>query len=191
MMVSFRRFSQLGRYGLMLFAVLAIGAAAAAQGTPPPGLGPDTVIVPGQSIGPWSLDMSFTQLLWTIGIRSVSIRSVPDPQFRNELAMSSWPNPPVVAIHGSIDETLYGLGIAGSRYMTRERIGAGATEAKVTGAYGPASQVVQPPSRPKFLIYNDRGLAFQIAFDPVSGEYRAVERVYVFRPGRAGAIWRI
>ncbi len=190
-MVSYRHFSQLARYGLMLLAVLAFGATATAQGAPPAGLGPDTVIVPGQSIGPWSLDMSFTELLWALGVRSVSVRSVPGPQFRNELEMSSWPDPPVVAIHGSIDETLYGLGIAGSRYMTRERIGAGATEAKVIGAYGPASWVVQPPSRPKFLIYNDRGLAFQIAFNPVSGEYGAVERVYVFRPGRGGAIWRI
>ncbi len=190
-MGSLPRFGGLGR-GLMLLAVLAVGAAAAmAQGAPPAGLGPDTVIVPGQSIGPWSLDMSFTELLWALGVRSVSLTSVPGPQFRNELGMSSWPNPPVVAIHGSIDETLYGLGIAGARYMTSERIGAGATEAKVTGAYGPAPQVVQPPSRPKFLIYNDRGLAFQIAFDPVSGGYGAVERVYVFRPGRAGAIWRI
>ncbi len=191
MMRSLLRIGGLGRYGLILLVVPAIAAAAMAQGASPAGLGPDTVIVPGQSIGRWSLDMSFTQLLWALGVRSVSVRSVPDPQFRNELEMSSWPDPSVVAIHGSIDETLYGLGIAGSRYMTRERIGAGATEAKVTGAYGPASQVVQPPSRPKFLIYNDRGLAFQIAFDPVSGDYGAVERVYVFRPGRAGAIWRI
>ncbi len=181
----------LGRYGLVLLAVLAIGAAAMAQGAPPAGLGPDTVIVPGRSIGPWSLDTSFANLLWSLGVRDIRLTSIPGSQFRNDLEQSSWPDPPVVAIHGPMDDMVYALGIAASRYMTREGVGVGASEEKVVAAYGPASSVVQAPARPKYLIYNNRGLAFQVAVDPVSGKYSTVDRVFVFRPGRAGAIWRL
>ncbi len=180
------------RVGLVALLLLAVAGAAWAQGTPvTPGPTPpaEKAIVPGQAIGRWSLDMTFADLLWNLGVRTVLL-SPPGPQYRTELEYTAWSNPPVVAIHGPADNTLYALGIADSGYMTRERVGVGAPEDLVTGTYGVAPAVVQLPARPRMLVYNDRGLAFQIAFNPSSGGYGAVERIFVFRPGQAGAIWR-
>lgn len=184
------------RYGLVALVVLALAAAATAQpeqerdATPSIWASARTVIVPGQAIGPWSLDMTFTDLIWTLGVRTVLL-SPPGPQYRTELEYTAWSNPPVVAIHGYADNRLYALGIADSGYVTREGVGVGASEAQVTTAYGRAPSVVLLPARPKMLLYNEKGVAFQVAFNSASGTYGAVERIFVFWPGQAGAIWRV
>jgi len=177
-------------HGLMLLIVLAVAASAGAQGASTrPAPSPATVIVPGQAIGPWTLDMSHTDLLWSLGTRRPFLSGL-GPQFRNDLVVSVWASPNVVAFHDAGDDIVHALGIAEPEYATRERIGVGATEDQVIGAYGLASSVLQLPARPKFLIYDARGLAFQMRFNTVSGTYGPVERVFVFRPGRARVIWR-
>ncbi len=178
--------------GLAALLVLAVVGGAWAQGTPvtPASPQPDaTAIVPGQAIGKWSLDMTFADLIWNLGVRTVLL-TPPGPQYRTELEYTAWSDPPVVAIHGFADNTVYALGIADAAYTTREHVGVGVREDVVRGTYGPSPGVVQPPARPRMLVYNDRGLAFQIAFNPASGGYGPVERVFVFRPGQGGAIWR-
>ncbi len=179
-------------YGRIWLLALAVAISAGVQSLPGPAAGvtPATVIVPGLSIGPWTLDMTFANLIWTLGTRTVDLNG-PGPQFRTNsgIAMSAWAAPSLVAFHGVADNAVYALGTGDAGYATREGIGVGAAEARVTGAYGREATVIQGPGS-KFVIYDTKGVAFQMAFNTVSGAYGGVERVYVFRPGRAGAIWR-
>lgn len=181
--------------GLLLLLVLAVSMSAGAQAPSPMGStsgapSPSTTIVPGYAIGPWTLDTSWTDLVWMLQARAVRLSS-PGPQFRPEVEVDTWRSPSVTAVRGPSDNTVQALGIGASDYVTRERIGVGATEEQITAAYRAPSAVVQFPSRPKVLVYNALGLAFQVSFDPAAGSYGPVERVFVFRPGRAARIWRV
>jgi len=189
-MRSFTRITR--RYGLVVGLILAVAASASAQATAPsPGAAPSNVIVAGQAIGPWTLDMTFAEFIWNLGPRNTQLTG-PGPQFRTDtgIEMSAWTSPPLVAFHGTADNMVYALGIADPGYATPQRIGVGVSEARVVAAYGAPSAVIQLLHRPKFLIFDGQGLAFQIALNPVTGAYGPVERVYIFRPGRAGGVWR-
>ncbi len=177
-------------HGLWLLLILALCAPAGAQMAPAvQPASASTVIVPGYAIGPWTLDTTVADLAWILGARTVVLS--PDVQFRKEVVVATWTSPPLVAIHGPGEDVLQAIGIAAQGYTTREHLGVGAREDQITGAYGRPSLVIQLPSRPKVLIYNTLGLAFQIAYDVASGTYGGAERVFVFRPGEAAAIWRV
>jgi hypothetical protein len=184
-MRTLARVARLHAFWLAL--VLGLPLSAGAQTTPAPA---PTVIVPGYAIGPWSLDMSFADLVWDLGIRTVSLNH-PGPQFRGNVTVDEWASPPVVAVHGPADNAVEALGISAPGYRTREQVGVGATEDQVVAAYGQATAVIQPPSRSKLFIYDNLGLAFDVSFDAASGQYGAVDRVFVFRPGQAADVWQI
>lgn len=176
-------------HALWLLLILALCAPAGAQVAPAAQpASASTVIVPGYAIGPWTLDTTVADLAWALGARTVVLS--PSAEFRKEVEVATWTSPPLVAVHGPGENVLQALGIAAAGYATREHLGVGAREEQITGAYGRPSLVIQPASRPKVLIYNTLGLAFEIAYDLASGTYGGAERVFVFRPGEASAIWR-
>lgn len=175
---------------MALLLPVSVGAQTAPSTAPQPAPAASTTIVPGYAIGPWSLDMSFATLVWDLGVRTVSLGH-PDPQFRGDVTVDAWASPPVVAVRAPTENAVQALGIAAPGYATRERVGVGATEDEVTAAYGQPSATVQPPSRPKTLIYDSLGLAFEESFDAARGAYGPVDRVFVFRPGQAASIWRL
>lgn len=150
---------------------------------------PGGLVVPGYAIGDLSLDMGIGDYYWRLGKTAVNL-SGPGPLFRPVVAATEWPFPPVMVVYLPGDYTPLALGSAEDGAMTRERIGMGSTESQVRKAYGSPSAVVLILSRPKMLIYDALGLAFQIEFDAAQRTYTTVERVFVFRPGHAAAIWR-
>ncbi len=173
---------------LMLMLLVGLASSAGAQA---PGYtqASGSLVVPGSAIGNLSLDMAVSDYYWRFGPTTVNLSGA-GPLFRPTVVAEAWSDPPVMMVYRPGDNVLLALGSTDDGAMTRERIGMGATEDKVTKAYGSPSAVVQIPSRPKILIYDVLGLAFQIAFDTAQGKYTTVERVFVFRPGHGGAIWR-
>jgi hypothetical protein len=188
-----------GVHGLWIVVVLALATATGAQQSPMNPMSSSRTIVPGYAIGPWTLDMSWTDLIWNLGVRSVALSNTAPAgagnragfQFRPNVEVDVWADRSIVAVHAPGDNDIQALGIGTRDYLTRDHVGVGASQDQITTAYGAAPAVVQSTSRPKVLLYNNLGLAFQMSFDPATGAYGPVEAVYVFRPGLAGNIWRV
>ncbi|HEX2714508.1 MAG TPA: hypothetical protein VHM88_20125, partial [Candidatus Acidoferrales bacterium] len=177
--------------GFLALAVLvAFPTLAAAQW---PGYNPQldgsSVIVPGYAIGPYSLDLSVADFLWNHGQTRVRLNAL-GPQFRGGVEGRFWWDLPVEVLTTAGDNAVLALGSPSSDYATRQHIGVGSEEAKVTSTYGKPSAVVLVVGRPKVLIYDTLGVAFQIAYNLDEGGYGAVNTVFVFRPGQAAVIWR-
>lgn len=190
-MRSLMRMARLaGVHGLWIVVVLTLATATGAQQSPMNPMSSSRMIVPGYAIGPWTLDMNWTDLIWNLGVRAVAL-SKAGYQFRTSVEVDAWRDSSVVVVHETGDNAVQALGIANRDYLTRDHVGVGASQDQITTAYGAAQAVVQSPSRPKILLYNTLGLAFQMSFDPATGAYGATEAVYVFRPGLAGNIWRV
>lgn len=185
--------SPLGRaLGFLALAVLVAfvpGAGAQAPGYAPL-LDGSSVIVPGYALGPYSLDLSMADLYFELGQTQVHMNGL-GPQFRAGVEGKFWEGLPVEVVTAAAENTILALGSPSTDYATRQHIGVGSDEGKVTSAYGKPSAVVQLPSRPKVLIYDTLGVAFEVAYDAAQGGYGAVDSVFVFRPGQAGMIWRV
>jgi hypothetical protein len=169
--------------------LVALATSASAQlGYPPPTAAAGT-IEPGFAIGPVSLDAKLADLYWNFGQPMVQ-PSGAGPLFRADVMMEVWANPPTVALFHPAENAPAALGTAAGGSATRKGVGVGSGQDRITGTYGQPTAVVSLPSRPKVLIYNALGIAFQIGYDTSSGSYTNAEWVFVFHPGRAGAIWR-
>jgi hypothetical protein len=155
-----------------------------------PVLDGSSVIVPGYALGPYSLDISIGALYWDLGQTKVHLNGL-GPQFRPNVEGRFWYDLPVEVLTLPGDNAILALGSPSVDYQTRKNIGPGAEESKVLAAYGKPSAVVVSPSHPRVLIYDALGIAFEIEYRLAEGGYGNVDSVYVFRPGQAGAIWRI
>jgi hypothetical protein len=171
-----------------LLAVLGTGAAAQGPAYGPPG-GAPPIIEPGRAIGSLTLDTSLGEFYWALGTPAPQLNG-PGPEYRATVAVAVWADASTVVLYREGEQTPAALATFDPGYATRKQIGVGAEEGKITGAYGDPSAVIQLPARPKFLIYDALGVAFQIAYDMTTGKYGTVQRVFVFRSGQAKDIWR-
>ncbi|SRR5579884_219210 len=176
--------------GLVLLALCAIGPAGLAAPAGAQSPSPSTIVVPGYAVGEWTLDMTVADLLFRLGV-PLTNPSAPDPLVQRSLEQRAWDTPPVVALSRPEDNVVAALGIRARGYATPEHAGVGSTEAQVTAAYGAPSATIQAPGRPRLLVYDATGVAFQLAYDPATKAYATVDAVFVFRPGRANQIWRM
>lgn len=178
---------------LVVLALTVLVAFATFAGAQPPGYAPplegSSVIIPGYAIGSYSLDLRVADLYWTRGLTRLSLSGL-GPQFRPGLEGRLWWDLPVLVLTTSGENSILALGSSSVDFATRQHIGAGSEEAKVTSTYGKASAIVLIPSRPKVLIYDTLGVAFEIAYRIAEGGWGNVDSVYVFRPGQAAMIWR-
>lgn len=178
---------------LGVFALTVLVALATAAGAQPPGYSPmldgSSVIVPGYAMGPYSLDLSVADLYLRLGQTRVHLNAL-GPQFRPSVQGMFWWGLSILVLTMPSETAILALGYRDSNYATRQQIGVGSEEAQVTKTYGKPSAVVQIRARPKVLIYDTLGVAFEIAYNIAEGGYGNVDSVFVFRPGQAGAIWK-
>lgn len=146
-------------------------------------------IEPGFAIGGLTLDAKLTDIYWNLG-QPIVQPSGAGPLFRADVMMEFWPNPPTVALFHPAENAPAALGTAAGGSGTRKGVGVGSGQDRITAAYGQPTAVVSLPARPKVLIYNSLGIAFQIGYDTSAGAYRNAEWVFVFHPGQGSTIWR-
>lgn len=188
------RILRVGRRTMMLVLVLAVAggpaAAVLAQTASPPAAVPAVLVVPGRGIGNWTLDGKLADYVWKIGVPQTRTNGT-DLVFRPQMDETSWDLPPIAVVYPPSSDTVWAVGTSDPGARTIDQVGVGSTEDQVTTAYNAATAVLQVPLRSKTLIYDTRGVAFELAYDPAAGQYGAARRVFVFRPGQAGAIWRL
>lgn len=183
-----------GRRATLVAVVLSLigGSAAAvlAQTAPPPAAPPALLVVPGLGVGRWTLDHKLADYVWQFGVPQVRASGT-DVVFRPQMDETSWATPPLAVVYPPSSDTVWAVGTSDPGAQTIDKVGVGSTEEQVTTAYNDATVVLQVPLRSKTLIYDARGIAFELAYVPATGQYGAAHRVFVFRPGLARAIWRL
>ena len=177
--------------GFLALTVLVICATFA--GAQAPGYSPmlegSSAIVPGYAMGPFTLDLSIGDLYWRLGQTQVHLNGL-GPQFRPGIEGRFWWGLNVEVLSTAAENAIVALGSPSSDYATRQHIGVGSQESKVMSTYGKPSAVVQLTARPKVVIYDNLGVAFQFPYKIAEGGYDDCDSVFVFRPGQAGLIWR-
>jgi hypothetical protein len=184
--------------GVAMFAVmLALPAGALAQ--PPAGL----IVTPGLGIGRWTVDTTLPDYIWITGdVDLLNGESVPlsdvrssgtDLAFQRQLLEKAWHEPNrIFVLYPPVSTVIWAVGTTEWGAQTTERVGVASTEDQIRGAYQAPEFVQQLPLRSKTLIYDGRGIAFEIPYNRATGQYGpGVERVWVFRPGQARGIWRL
>jgi len=171
--------------------VCAVSVGAWAQMGPPGPPPPAPLIVPGRSIGKWTLDTKLVDLIEQ-NVAQATIVS-PSNEFQKGLWYHEWhnPNPPLVVLtpYGSVN--LIMLGTYDKSFKTPEGLGVGSTPQQITAVYNDAQITLRPGVGSETLIYNTVGIAFDLPYDALVKGYSVVERVYVFRIGQAALIWRV
>jgi hypothetical protein len=170
--------------------VLVLPVTGFAQSTQQPAAPPPVAVVPGLGVGDWTIDRKFADYVFQLGVPNTATNGV-DLSFRSQLEETSWAAPSVVVVYPPASNVVWALGTNDAGAKTVERVGVGSTEEQVVAAYGAPPLTLELPLRSKTLIYDDRGVAFELGFMPAAGKYGATARVFVFRPGQGRAIWRL
>lgn len=156
-------------------------------------VGDDGLIVPGQRMGNWTLDMTVDDLLRMNGPRKAigavfgSWESVVRMQYRDLVSTDFW-------IHrwdhlglraltlGRENQRIWSLGTSEAVYRTARGVRRGATRGAVEAAYGKPTVVTVPGAGRLHLIYDQLGLAVRVSNE-------RVDWIIVFRPGTAKERW--
>jgi hypothetical protein len=192
-----------GRIAIIL--VVALPLVAAAQSTAQPPAPPSLWVVPGLGVGQWTLDEKVADYIWVMGdslpfsvwVKGDSViadtrLSGTDLVFRPQLLEKSWPTPRIFVVYPPGSNDVWAVGTADPGARTIDRAGIGSTEQQVTAAYQDPQMVLELPLRSRTLIYDNRGIAFEFAYLPSTGQYSpSAGRVFVFRSGQGRAIWRL
>ena len=149
----------------------------------------DRLIVPGQRIGKWTLDMTITDLIQLNGTPTFVPYIEPFGDFIYDFITFEWQQFNLVAY--TPDRQKVVVLALGARfvpvpadYKTDKAIGFDATRQAVEKAYGrPTAQTI-PIRTSTTLIYDQVGLYF--LFLNTGGMWR----VGIFRPGTAKSIWK-
>ena len=174
-------------YALLLLVVLALAVPGLAQA---PG---DKLIVPGQRIGKWTLDMTIDDLVrmhgpknsvGTYGLRPVINAHDWSPTGRAELWFHVWGAQGLIAGTFGLNSQRVVLLATDNYVKTAQGIGTGIPERAVQGAYGkPTATVASPRMGGSYLVYDKMGVYFRA----LGGG--TVQGVGIFRPGTAKRIW--
>lgn len=148
----------------------------------------DTVIVPGQRIWKWTLDLPLDELMKMNGDGFAFVAG--DEDMHGEIHARFWVGlrVPVGAAHRPRQQRIEFLWALSPDIKTTEGISIVSSKNRVLAAYGsPTAETrasTQESSWATRLIYDERGIAFRVnASDRVGA-------IYVFRPGTAKTIWK-
>jgi len=177
--------------------VCAVSIGVSAQSPTPPAMpghpapAPAPLIVPGRSIGKWTLDTTLQDLIGQNQAQAQLNLTEPIPQFQKALWYHEWhsPNPPLIALTPAASVRVIALGTFDKTFKTPEGLGVGSTPIQITAAYSDPQITLRPGVGPELLIYNDLGIAFELPYDAMVKGYSVVERVFVFRVGQASTVW--
>ena len=141
----------------------------------------DNLVVPGQRIGKWRLEMTIRELVQMNGpatlIEILTTQDGVPPLPRRHV----WDPPGFAAITRDGQRVEFLL-IGDARFKTEKNVGPGSTRAAVQSAYGtPTAETPVRPGRTR-MIYDSIGFAVNVDGDPVVG-------VNVFRPGTGRSNW--
>lgn len=150
----------------------------------------DRLIVPGQRIGAWTLQMTVQEIVGALGRATPGISRHPGGQLsadlQADLRVYNWVRVGLVA-YTRDDRSILLLEIDGApEFVTEKGVKWDMARADVESAYGRPTRVTQWALDPKdvTLQYNEIGL--EVGFN-TSGRARFVG---VFRPGAAASIWK-
>jgi hypothetical protein len=178
----------------LVLAFLTLTASAIAQ------VAPEKLIVPGRSIGPWTLDMMVNDLVKAIGpMQAIG----PPPDL---VQFSTGENPGGLNDRQDLwahrfdqvlfrittkqkdDQRLTTMNVYREEggYKTKEGVGVRSKQEDVEAAFGRPDQVTKANANQEHWIYDKLGIGFRIR--PISG---LVENIIVFRPGEAKERWKL
>ena len=173
------------------FVLLFLGAQALAQG------GADKMIVPGERIGPASLDMSLDVLLQALGPRQAVGRpnngqivlQQGETAEARAAAVHRFDHLGLRAVTPAGNESIgqiatYNSADTDHGYSTKEGIKIGSTRSEVEAAYGTPTATTVPNPLQKQMIYDTRGVGLRLTPD------HKVDLIQVFRPGAARERWK-
>lgn len=152
----------------------------------------DRLIVPGERIGKWTLDVTASQveamvrpahLPPNMGSGILDVR--PGNDVREGVRTLFWPH---VFFGIGVNDLQTGKAIylvtVSREYKTTKNVGPGMIEESITQAYGPASATTSVTGGVTRRIFDEAGVAFVIRGTEVI-------QVFVFRSGTAATIWKI
>jgi hypothetical protein len=153
-------------------------------------------IVPGKSIGAYTMDMTIAQLTSQLGAGAATLG---DAGLR--VLAVRWPPGLVGFFERDNQDRLVGLQIADQTYRTEKGIGYTSTQGEVILAYGKPVELLLPipKSAVRMLIYDELGIAFAVVADKDHGgpgseqllhaPIGAVDWTDIFPPGTAAKIY--
>lgn len=168
------------RVGLFLLFLLLLAPSATSQ------VPDDKLIVSGQRIGKWTLEMTLDDLVRMNG-PAVGLPPPPSPLYVGTLILYSWRTSPLTALTRDRRRTdalmISGPEPGADTFKTEKSIGIGSTRSSVIAAYAnpPATIPVNPTTAN--LIYDEIGIAFNVVND-------RVDAIWVFRTRTAASVWR-
>ncbi len=163
--------------GLLLLLILLVASPAASQAPD------DKLIVPGQRVGKWTLEMTIADLVQMNG-RS-RVRQDDGLDRTHQGWINSWDRLGVFAVTGGRDaQQIEVLGTDEDEYKTAKGIVVGTMRDAAELAYGRPTAVTERGVAGQVrLIWDEIGLFVLFAGDVVS-------TVGIFRPGTAKSIWK-
>jgi hypothetical protein len=174
---------------LLLLVVLALSVPGFAQAPD------DRLIVSGQRIGRWTLDMTIDDFVRMNGpknahgvyglVRPVMNARSQSPTWRDEVWLHVWGESGfLVGTFGQSNQQVVLIG-TDNLVKTAQGIGVGSRQRDVEAAYGrPTGTTALTPTGGPRLIYDMKGLSFIMATGGT------VQTATVFRPGTAEQIWK-
>jgi hypothetical protein len=156
----------------------------------------DNLIVPGQRIGKWTLDMTIDDLVGMNGPQNangaggqkvpVMLAQHTTPDYVDNVYIHAWQNLYLtVGTLGENSQKVVYLTISSEDYKTAEGLSGNTPPQGVETLYGKPTAINEfGGSNGSRMIYDDRGLAVRIFGN-------AVQSITVFRPGTANQIWQI
>lgn len=168
------------RVGLFLLLLLLLAPPATSQ------VPDDKLIVSGQRIGKWTLEMTLDDLVRMNG-PAVGLTPLLSPPHVGTLILYSWRTNPLTALTRDRRRTdalmISGPEPGADTFKTGKSIGIGSTRSSVIAAYAnPAATIPVNPTT-DFLIYDEIGITFNVVSD-------RVDAIWVFRTRTAASIWR-
>lgn len=153
----------------------------------------DKLIVPGQRIGKWTLEMTIADLDRMNG--QGSLFRTTEPFFQSGIVFRGWPDPGLLAAHRQ-DQTRVECLILSilmstrvmSEFKTTESIGVTSKWEEVFAAYRGPSWQTRLAEGVTRMVYDRIGVTFVTLLGSDGAD--VVVAVYVFRPGGARSIWR-
>jgi len=144
----------------------------------------DKLIVPGQRIGKWKLEMSIDELSGMNGPPSSVSQPVAIDSAIVKPSVHFWDPLGLAVATGGNDKRPVLLIALSDIYKTSQGIGVGATREAVEAVYGKAPMVTRwsPDATAFRLIYDRLGITVRL----IRG---AADSVYIFKPGTAKNLW--
>lgn len=153
----------------------------------------DKLIVPGQRIGKWTLDMTLDDLDRMNG--QGALARMTERGFQSAIVFRAWPDFGLLAAHRRdqmrVEALIISILISTSgvtAFKTAEGIGISSKWEEVLSAYRRPSWETRVAQSVIRSVYDQNGITFMRLIDSEGKD--TVVAFYVFRPGAARSIWR-